>query len=286
MSVQCLLIFITIIFSTIISALECNVGGICYGLGAIRPEPEYDTKKCEDACVSFKCILWENSNNIVMEGAGCYEDFLNVCKWTPTKYKDEIAKNLKDFSINNEALIFQSCSDKDGCATTLKASMLDEELFGSRSVKLQDPAELKCSYNDTPKQVFSKSICSNMIICEPAGLYEIDTPEDQDFGYDKECEACIDFKCTNTEGNTVIEGNGCWEDFIHACPIVPDNVKESIKKNIKDSFYFHQNYTVITCSNEETILNCDEKYVSFHFIIKGSVEDSEKLFTTVFRHSK
>uniref|UniRef100_A0AC34FVZ9 Uncharacterized protein n=1 Tax=Panagrolaimus sp. ES5 TaxID=591445 RepID=A0AC34FVZ9_9BILA len=264
MFAKLLSIFITFIFPTFIYALECNVGGICYGLGTIRPEPEYDTKKCEDACVSFKCILWENSNNIIMEGAGCYEDFVNVCKWTPTKYKDEIKENLKDFFINNEALIFHSCSDKDSCATIGKeGSMLDEEIFGSKNVKVQYPANVKCSYDDTPKKIFSSPKCSNMIICEPAGLYEIDTPEDQDFGSDKECEACFDFQCTNDGGNTVIEGNGCFEDFIHACPIVPDDKKEDILKNIKDSFYFNQNFTVTTCSNEETISSCNVKYVSF-----------------------
>uniref|UniRef100_A0A914QLG4 Uncharacterized protein n=1 Tax=Panagrolaimus davidi TaxID=227884 RepID=A0A914QLG4_9BILA len=116
--------------------------------------------------------------------------------------------------------------------------------------------------------MFSKSKCSNMIICEPAGLYEIDSPEDQAFGADKECEACFDFLCTNDGGNTVYDGIGCYEDFIYACPSVPNEIKEKIRKNIEDSFYFDDNFIVTSCSNEETISNCDYKYISSNYWIK------------------
>uniref|UniRef100_A0A914QYC5 Uncharacterized protein n=1 Tax=Panagrolaimus davidi TaxID=227884 RepID=A0A914QYC5_9BILA len=108
---------------TFISALKCSVGGKCYGLAdGDETKPNYSTKNCEDACVYFKCLVTDPAifQVVVMEGAGCYEDFVNVCKWIPTKFKDEIEANLDNYSIVNETFIFQSCITTDNCATVSK----------------------------------------------------------------------------------------------------------------------------------------------------------------------
>uniref|UniRef100_A0AC35FIH5 Uncharacterized protein n=1 Tax=Panagrolaimus sp. PS1159 TaxID=55785 RepID=A0AC35FIH5_9BILA len=124
--VQLLSLFV---LPTFISAIKCSVGGRCYGLfgEGDGTKPNYSTKNCEDACVYFKCLVTDPATFkvVVMEGAGCYEDFVNVCKWIPTKFKDDIEKNLENYSIVNETFIFQSCITIDNCATVTKMEVWD-----------------------------------------------------------------------------------------------------------------------------------------------------------------
>uniref|UniRef100_A0A914YBB8 Uncharacterized protein n=1 Tax=Panagrolaimus superbus TaxID=310955 RepID=A0A914YBB8_9BILA len=96
--------------------------------------------------------------------------------------------------------------------------------------------------------------CESMINCESGKEYFSKSKYSHPiYGPNRTCEACMKFICTSDNGKTVNNGYGCYEDFETACNFLDSDIKEKIKINIKDSFYYDKNYVVFSCSDSD---NC------------------------------
>uniref|UniRef100_A0A914YWW9 Uncharacterized protein n=1 Tax=Panagrolaimus superbus TaxID=310955 RepID=A0A914YWW9_9BILA len=113
---------------------------------------------------------------------------------------------------------------------------------------------LPCEFDNSEMKFLASVECESMINCESGKEYHSNSKYSHPiYGLNRTCEACMKFICTSDNGKTVNNGYGCYEDFERACNFLDSDIKEKIKINIKDSFYYDKNYVVISCSDSD---NC------------------------------
>uniref|UniRef100_A0A914Z852 Sodefrin-like factor n=1 Tax=Panagrolaimus superbus TaxID=310955 RepID=A0A914Z852_9BILA len=224
---------------------------------------------CEDACVYFKCI---GPDFKIIEGAGCYGDFASRCLYVKTEVKNQVVKNIKKFEYFDQTVMVVTCSDKDQCAKDAFASMMLKNAhavvnFGTGLETLASylikPVDESCSA-DSNRQFLPKVECSTRGWCQSGKNYkELYTGRDVAVVDIKTCDACVYYQCTGDGGNKIMGGFGCYEDFENICSgVVPYDVRESIKNNLKHSFHFDKNYLVATCSSD---IDCStEQYLQYN----------------------
>uniref|UniRef100_A0AC35EUB4 Uncharacterized protein n=1 Tax=Panagrolaimus sp. PS1159 TaxID=55785 RepID=A0AC35EUB4_9BILA len=185
-----------------------------------------------------------------MYGYGCYEDFVNACKYKQSKITED-AKGNKNFKYNDETVIAVSCGDDqpENCAvirhdTIIRNDPNISESFGS---KHGNYAPYHCIYDNSPISI--------------ARSYPNTT-----------CSECVQFICTDND--RVMIGYGCLEDFERICKNIPTNVMQKIKANPKNYFYVDKNALMITCSyKDDCQIVAAEKYgntIPYNFILSQS----------------
>uniref|UniRef100_A0AC34FG42 Uncharacterized protein n=1 Tax=Panagrolaimus sp. ES5 TaxID=591445 RepID=A0AC34FG42_9BILA len=252
-----IILFLLFIFPFYTNGLNCGYSGRCYGWGKDADPIPLETKVCANECVSFKCFSGDVFH--ILEGSGCFEDFINACKFVPTDVIIEIKESISNYNISSDTLVFKSCNDSDGCATNgfNPWKMIDNDknsTFGSHGTKVPD---IQCYYNNMSKSSLPKVKCRSFGSCDSGEEFH-EVPSDFADAGEKVCDACLQFYCSEN-GTQVINANGCYEDFLHACPYVSADVKEKLKANIKDSFFYGTNFIVSSCSFKD---KCESGYLN------------------------
>uniref|UniRef100_A0A914PDQ2 Uncharacterized protein n=1 Tax=Panagrolaimus davidi TaxID=227884 RepID=A0A914PDQ2_9BILA len=254
------LFFFALLLSTFIDAKTCITGELCYPNGQQSFSKGWtptETKECSDnVCYGFKCI---NHMSLVMYGYGCYEDFLNACKYIQSKIKED-AKGKKDFSYNDENVIAVSCSDGSAdCAvirhnTLIRSDPSISEHYGSNHTHRELGG---CDYDNSPISALPQVQCRKGGQCITSGTKYLDYPDSYNF---TTCSECVQFICGYND--RVMRGYGCLEDFEQICTNIPSNVMQKIKANPKNYFYADKNVIMVTCSyKDDCQMDAVKKYV-------------------------
>uniref|UniRef100_A0A914QM19 Uncharacterized protein n=1 Tax=Panagrolaimus davidi TaxID=227884 RepID=A0A914QM19_9BILA len=122
-----LLLFFVFILPTFINAdpKKCAVDGHCYafimGNGGGRDLDAKREKTCDDGiCYAFRCITLDG---YVMHGSGCYEDFVNTCKYIDPKITEK-AKGNKDYVGVAENVFVTACDETSSCAQSQERQLV------------------------------------------------------------------------------------------------------------------------------------------------------------------
>uniref|UniRef100_A0AC34GVN9 Uncharacterized protein n=1 Tax=Panagrolaimus sp. ES5 TaxID=591445 RepID=A0AC34GVN9_9BILA len=194
---------------------------------------------------------------------------------------NKVVKNLRNnFQYFDETAMVATCSDKENCAKDAFVKMVADnpkaqENFAKtfRDIVFQTPRQgdgchlgrTRAKFNATEggARFADKVHCSTRGWCETGKNYDIKYEgEDVKTQGLKVCDACVYYQCTADGGKKIMGGFGCYEDFEKICQMVPLNVKESIKLNLKTSYHFDENYLVVTCSNGNDCLS--QEYHRFY----------------------
>uniref|UniRef100_A0A914Q8T2 Uncharacterized protein n=1 Tax=Panagrolaimus davidi TaxID=227884 RepID=A0A914Q8T2_9BILA len=221
------------------------------------------TKECSDnVCYGFKCI---NLKGYVMYGYGCYEDFVNACKYKQSKIKED-AKGNKNYTYYDENVIAVSCGgDKpENCAVIRHDSIIRSnpnisESFGSIH-KRYDPDDVldqKCDYDNSPIAVLPQVQCRKGGQCLTRNTKYLDDPRSYNL---TTCSECVRFVCGDND--RFMRGYGCLEEVERICTNIPSNVMQKIKANPKNYFYADKNSIIVTCSyKNDCQMDAAVKYV-------------------------
>uniref|UniRef100_A0A914QYY7 Uncharacterized protein n=1 Tax=Panagrolaimus davidi TaxID=227884 RepID=A0A914QYY7_9BILA len=202
------------------------------------------TKECsDDVCYGFECI---NLKGYVMYGFGCYEDFVNACKYKQSKITED-ANGNKNYTYYDENAIAVSCSDGSAdCALIRHNTIINRdpkisESFGSNHEHYGPGG---CDYDNSPISVLSQVQCRQGGQCLTGDSEHLDDPLSYPL---TTCSECFQFACSGND--RVMRGYGCLEDFERICTNVPSNVMQKIKANPKNYFYTDNSSTLTaTCS--------------------------------------
>uniref|UniRef100_A0AC34GAG6 Uncharacterized protein n=1 Tax=Panagrolaimus sp. ES5 TaxID=591445 RepID=A0AC34GAG6_9BILA len=119
-------------------------------------------KECDGSCFAFKCL---NYTTEVTYGAGCYEDFVNACKWVEPKIKEDL-KERKNYKYSDETSIIVSCEEGNSSCGILQLNSYEkgreiDENHGYTPKKGKDG----CKYDDKPLQHLQKRMCRTLNQC-------------------------------------------------------------------------------------------------------------------------
>uniref|UniRef100_A0A914QYZ6 Uncharacterized protein n=1 Tax=Panagrolaimus davidi TaxID=227884 RepID=A0A914QYZ6_9BILA len=230
-----------------------------------------ETKECsDDICYSFVCI---NPDNQVMVGSGCYEDFVNTCKFIQSKITEN-AKENKTYKYYDENVVVVSCS-ADGSADCARkevislinlifATFLEEvpkEILSKNGVedKLSDSFgdNHEAIHSDAPSCTYNNSALptKSEVKCLKGGQCLTNSDQYNETAFYEYpyvvCSECVAFECSDND--RVMRGYGCLEDFEQICTNVPSTVIEKIKANPKNYFYSDNDTSTIiaTCSYDD-----------------------------------
>uniref|UniRef100_A0A914Q8I8 Uncharacterized protein n=1 Tax=Panagrolaimus davidi TaxID=227884 RepID=A0A914Q8I8_9BILA len=191
-----------------------------------------------------------------MVGSGCYEDFVNTCKFIQSKITEN-GKENKTYKYYDENVVVVSCS-ADGsadCGRKEVISLLNkcqrkfclkmEWNFGENHEAIHSDAP-SCTYNNSALPTKSEVKCLKGGQC----LTNSDQYNETAF-YEYPyviCSECVAFECSDND--RVMRGYGCLEDFEQICTNVPSNIIEKIKANPKNYLYSDNDTSTImaTCS--------------------------------------
>uniref|UniRef100_A0AC35FS00 Uncharacterized protein n=1 Tax=Panagrolaimus sp. PS1159 TaxID=55785 RepID=A0AC35FS00_9BILA len=251
-----LLLFFGLLLPIFINAdpKDCAVDGHCYpfimgNLGGRDLEVK-EEKKCDDGlCYAFRCITYDGR---VMHGSGCYEDFVNTCKYIDPKIKER-AKGDKDYSAAGENVFVTVCDDYQHSPPSSCAQSKEKQWFYSHAGKkfgkhLKENAKREeCAYRSAPAKTKPKVQCRQGGQCITGKAYDKEITKKYQ---NVTCSECVIFKCDHMQ---------------------------KIKSSRKNYFYFDENYMMASCSYKD---NChEEKYEKYQMVIPDKFDMFNKWYT-------
>uniref|UniRef100_A0A914RCM1 Uncharacterized protein n=1 Tax=Panagrolaimus davidi TaxID=227884 RepID=A0A914RCM1_9BILA len=279
------LFFFALLFSTFVDArTKCSAAGECYpnNFDELKGITSEHVIECaDDICYAYKCI---NPEGYIMHGSGCYEDFVNTCKYIQSKITED-AKENKNFQYQDTSVIAVSCdgTKNQNCAQDKYFALYSEfkkyrysvdHGFGENHKKDFGINE-SCAYDDTPLPALHQVLCRQGGQCITGdSKYDIDAASSYPH---TACSECVQFACADND--RVMHGYGCLEEFEQICTNIPSNVMRKIKANPKNYFYTDNSSTImVTCSYENDCqTNAVEKYgksMPYNFTLSQSFKKS------------